>query len=213
MPLKWEENHRFSESEAIDLLDVDDFLLRIFLKPLVFYVRSLPNKVPQRNTWLNDFVFFLQRLFWNSVELKFLEYKGRQRRPHCKIMICDLLAALWMWKLWKMSWFLWNYSEFLCIFITTNRCPFPRMHFIWWETNIRRRHLLWGTFPILYSRELKTRMLQNHLCRKKPKLIFWPPSICCAAELYWGGSSCMTLIIRVFSTQNSIMPVHNYSVI
>ena len=35
------QNHRFPKSEAIDLLDADDFSLVLFFKPLVFYVNFM----------------------------------------------------------------------------------------------------------------------------------------------------------------------------
>ena len=53
------------------------------------------------------------------------------------------------------------------------------------QIDIFRCGLLWRPLLILYSKDFKTKMFQNHLCKKKQKRL----TICGAVELYWGGSS------------------------
>ena len=79
------------------------------------------------------------------------------------------------------------------------------MHLICSEIDIFDCGLLWRPLLILYSNEFKSKMLQNHLCKKKTQTIFRPPTICCAAELYWGGSSIIQRVYNVYNRYTMVL--------
>ena len=133
-------------------------------------------------------VFFCRddfETFWTSIRLNIISGEGAREDRIEKYHSGRKWEHFVLENIGKSNVFRTNTVNSLLIITIGNTRSCWKMHLICSEIDIFDCGLLWRPLLILYSKDFKSKMFQIHLCKKKHKRL----SICCTAELYWGGSS------------------------